>query len=149
MKFFLKTFTVLGIMILLGAGCSGAQPPSPISSVNVTTDNETTDPIMPTTIKEFCSIKNEISSTKDWIHACYLNDLLTATCKHLFDINGYYIGKHPAQYMDLGKYLEDAKDCKCLLPTTLAKQLNDANSFGNSLCDKDGYYKPEYKNLGN
>lgn len=98
--------------------------------------------VLPVTNGPFddCSFQNEVYSAKDWIHACYLRDLLSSQCKQIFDINGYYLtgdydsSVSPDGYVDAYTYLNNAQICNCHLPTEIASQLNNDSKYATAHC---------------
>src|SRR3989344_4123698 len=87
-----------------------------------------------------CSAQQEVDAAKEWIHACYLRDLLTKECKQLFDINGYYLtGDYDSTYfpdgdVDTYTYLQNAQICGCKLPTDIAAELNSRAESAQPQC---------------
>ena len=88
-----------------------------------------------------CELQSEIDSAKEWVHACYLLDLLSPQCKQLFDISGYYltvvnIGGFPEGYVGTYEYLNNAKICSCRLPSDIANRLNNNSEYAMAQCGK-------------
>lgn len=88
----------------------------------------------------FCSTQNEVNMMQEWVHACYLQDLLTAQCKKIFDVNGYYLtGDYdsfgdPNGYVDTYTYLNNADICKCRLPADIGNRINSSFESGALRC---------------
>ena len=70
------------------------------------------------------------------MRACSLRGLLTTRCQQL-ESNGYF-GTNPYTTGDgeaLGQYINDKVACSCMLPTDIAKKLNDDASLAIKNCD--------------
>jgi hypothetical protein len=137
-----KYWFVLGLVLLvfscfvaykyIASGIQENKEKAVIQERNKTKQTESQKPTMKAVLPEVsvCSVQSEVNASKEWIHACYLSDLLTEQCRQVFDINGYYLTdkynpiSSPEGYIDTYEYLNNANICKCKLPSDVANRLN-------------------------
>jgi hypothetical protein len=116
-------------------------PDAPIAPESTTKPKGLKTPVLPAeqfmaNFKTGCEIESQVNAEKAWIHACYLKDLLTPSCKQIFNIDGYYLYDNDSDkwikpmVTDID-YLEAAALCGCKLPNDIATELN--SNFQNAM----------------
>ncbi|MSU74613.1 hypothetical protein EXS57_02430 [Candidatus Kaiserbacteria bacterium] len=80
-----------------------------------------------------CKIQSAVDSDQAWLRACYLQGSLTAACKEIFDVNGYYLSETGSvtEY----QYFNDFDICRCRLPGDIAERLNEDATFADMQCN--------------